>query len=137
MSKVIFIVMLLSVELFAHFGKIVHLSGSAKIYHDLGDVSPAQLGSLIETGDRIVTEEGTTVRVLLTDEGTITLGPNLRYRFGKSSVKSTKHDAGMMDSVSMKLSTAAPERFTLKNTSAVMGLRKPNITKTTDQNQSR
>ena len=125
--KILIVLFLLSMTLFASIGNISMLKGEATITRD-GDVEEAETGDDIEEGDLINTFEKSRMQVILNDDTVITLGANTEYIFESYDAEDDPHanmrlNRGFLKTITGEIGKIAPERFTLKTKSSTIGIR--------------
>lgn len=125
----IFLLLLLSISLWANIGNIMAIKGSAEVKRS-SEMLNATNGMQILEGDTIVTQLKARVQVMLKDETVVTIGSNSSFGFeeflldNESNSKLTMSaQRGFFRSVTGKLGKIAPERFKVKTASATIGIR--------------
>jgi len=125
----IFLLLLMSLSLFANIGNIMAMKGKADIKRE-GSLLNATNGMLLEKGDTLVTGKKSRVQVMLKDETVITVGANSSFSFleylydeTKNSKLTMRANRGFFRSVTGSIGKIAPERFKVKTASATIGIR--------------
>lgn len=115
--------------LYANIGTIMALKGEAKIKRNQLTNS-AYMGMDIKQGDRILTQDKSTMQVLLNDDTVITIGGNSSFDFKKFTYDGTKNstvalqaNSGSFRTVTGQTGKLAPDRFRIKTLSATIGIR--------------
>jgi len=128
--KYILTLLVTTLTLLANIGHLTALKGDAKVHHIDTSISPAKMGMPIQEGDKIITSVNTRAQIILKDDTVITIGSNSTFTFekylfngGKTSTISMKSERGFFRSVTGKIGKIAPERFTVKTSSATIGIR--------------
>ncbi len=122
--KLLFILLLLHVTLFAKIGTISALNGEVNINRESKTLN-AQLGHAIELKDSIVTAKDAKVQIIMMDETVITIGSNSIYNFEEygNDHASMKIEKGFFRAITGKIGKIAPEKFKIKTQSATIGIR--------------
>jgi len=125
----IFLLLLMSLSLFANIGNIMAIKGHADIKRE-GSLLNATNGMVLEKGDNIITAKKSRVQVMLKDETVITVGENSSFSFVEYLYDETKNskitmraNRGFFRSVTGHIGKLAPERFKVKTASATIGIR--------------
>ena len=125
----IFLILLMSLSLWANIGNILAMKGSADVKR-AGDSLSAKIGMALLEGDTIVTAKKSRVQVMLQDSTVVTIGANSSFGFEeylfdgtKASKVSMKANRGFFRSVTGRIGKVAPERFKVKTASATIGIR--------------
>lgn len=125
----IFILLLLTLSLWANIGNIMAIKGSADVKR-AGETLDAKNGMVLEKGDTILTIQKSRVQVMLNDETVVTIGSNSSFSFEEYFFNDTKKskltmraNRGFFRSVTGKIGKLAPERFKVKTASATIGIR--------------
>jgi len=125
----IFLLLLMSLSLFANIGNIMAIKGHADIKRE-GSLLNAINGMVLEKGDNIFTAKKSRVQVMLKDETVITVGSNSSFSFmeylydeTKKSKITMRANRGFFRSVTGRIGKLAPERFKVKTASATIGIR--------------
>ncbi|MBN2823925.1 MAG: FecR domain-containing protein [Campylobacterales bacterium] len=126
--KAILLILLLSFYAFANIGTIMAIKGKANVHR--GTTMSAKMGMVIKQGDRVTTSSNSRVQIMLKDDTVITIGASSsfafrEYRFdgtrkSKANLKITK---GYFRAITGKLAKIAPQRFRVKTTTALIGIR--------------
>jgi len=125
----IFLLLLMSLSLFANIGNIMAIKGHADIQRS-GSLLNASNGMVLEKGDNIITAKKSRVQVMLKDETVVTVGANSSFSFVEYLYDETKNskitmraNRGFFRSVTGHIGKLAPERFKVKTASATIGIR--------------
>lgn len=125
----IFLLILVSISLFANIGNIMAIKGSAEVQR-VGALILATNGMQLKEGDKILTAPKSRVQVMLEDETVVTIGASSVFGFDefvfdgtKNSKLSMSANRGFFRSLTGKIGKLAPERFKVKTTSATIGIR--------------
>jgi len=125
----IFLLLLMSLSLFANIGNIMAIKGHADIKRE-GSLLSAINGMVLEKDDNIITAKKSRVQVMLKDETVITVGANSSFSFVEYLYDETKNskitmraNRGFFRSVTGHIGKLAPERFKVKTASATIGIR--------------
>ena len=111
-------------------GTVKTSKGSASI-HRQGQILPVEPGTMVDTGDRVVTGANSAVGIVLRDNTSLTAGPNSQVDLHKFSFNSTTH-AGELDAsvkrgtlavISGKVAKANPESVRFATASMTLGVR--------------
>ncbi len=130
----IFLLLMLSLSLWASIGNVMALKGSAEV-NRVSELSKLKAGMELLVGDEIITQARTRVQVMLKDDTIITIGPKSNYKFeefefdGTQSSKVTmKASRGFFRTITGEIGKVAPERFKVKTASATIGIRGTDFT---------
>jgi hypothetical protein len=125
----IFILLLISLSLWANIGNVMALKGSAEIERSSSTLK-VQNGMELLEGDMIRTAKKSRVQVMLKDETVVTIGASSSFSFEdylfdgtKKSKVTMRANRGFFRSVTGKIGKVAPERFKVKTASATIGIR--------------
>jgi len=129
--RLFFVLFLFGTSLFASIGTVLAMRGEANRKPlDMTTIKPLHIGDLLEEGDEIITQSLSRVQVMLKDHTVITIGANSNFKFDKYFFDGTKNsklsmeaNRGFFRSVSGEIGKVAPQRFTVKTTSATIGIR--------------
>jgi len=127
--KIVLLIILMSLSLWANIGHIMAMQGSADIKR--ADTSlKATIGMPLKEGDEVLTHKQSRMQVMLNDDTVVTIGANSVFSFeeflfdnSKKSKISMRATRGFFRSVTGKLGKIAPERFKVKTVSATIGIR--------------
>jgi len=125
----IFLLLFISLSLWANIGNILAIKGSAEVKrHD--KIINAVSGMDLFKGDNILTSQKSRVQVMLNDETVVTIGASSSFSFeefnfdGTSNSKvSMRASRGFFRSVTGRIGKVAPQRFSVKTSSATIGIR--------------
>ncbi|MBN2823805.1 MAG: FecR domain-containing protein, partial [Campylobacterales bacterium] len=119
---------LLSLYAFANIGTIMALKGKATV--ERGTSINAKMGMSINQGDRVTTRLDSRVQIMLKDESVITIGANSAFDFREYQFDGTKKSKanfkigkGYVRAITGKIAKLSPERFHVKTTTALIGIR--------------
>jgi len=125
----IFLLLMLSLSLWANIGNIMAIKGSANVERG-GSSLQASNGMELEKGDTIVTMKKSRVQIMLNDETVVTVGASSEFSFeeyfydeSKNSKLTMRANRGFFRSVTGEIGKVAPERFKVKTASATIGIR--------------
>jgi len=125
----IFILLIMSLSLWANIGNIMAMKGSAEVERSGSSVS-AEMGMILLEGDAIKTAKKSRIQIMLKDSTIVTIGSNSSFSFdeyqfdGTASSKLTMSTTrGFFRSVTGKIGKLAPQRFKVKTASATIGIR--------------
>jgi hypothetical protein len=126
--RAILLALLISVVAFGNIGKVAASKGEATIHR--GGKSVAVKPNIdIILKDRLTTQKGGKVQVILKDETTITIGENSEYSFDSFSYDGTANSEtsmqlknGFFRAISGEIGKVAPKRFKIKTRSATIGI---------------
>jgi len=125
----IFLLLLMSLSLWANIGNVMAIKGSADIERG-GSTLNAANGMALEEGDTILTSTKSRVQVMLKDATVITIGASSSFSFveyfydeSKKSKLTMRANRGFFRSVTGQIGKLAPERFKVKTVSATIGIR--------------
>jgi len=125
----IFILLLMSLSLWASIGNIMAIRGSAEVQRD-SSLLDAKNGMELQEGDKIVTAAKSRVQVMLKDDTVVTIGASSTFGFDEFKFDGTQNsnlkmsaNRGFFRSVTGKIGKLAPERFKVKTASATIGIR--------------
>jgi hypothetical protein len=126
---ILIIVFILSVSLNASVAKVTSLSGTASIER-ASKTTTATLGSDLESKDVIATAANSKVQLTFKDNTIITVGKQSRFSIDEYLFDSTKAStakfnviSGTIRAMSGKIGTIAPDKFTVKTKTAIIGIR--------------
>ncbi len=126
--KAILLSLLLSLYAFANIGTIMALKGKVTIQR--GTSINAKMGMSIKQSDNVQTKAHSSVQIMLKDDSVITIGANSSFDFKeyqfdgtRSSQASFKIHRGYIRVLTGKLGKIAPNRFRVKTTTALIGIR--------------
>jgi len=126
--RAIILALLLSVVAFGNIGKVAASKGEATI-HRGGKTISVKPNIDIILKDRLTTQKGGKVQVILKDETTITIGENSEYSFDSFSFDGTANSEASMQlkngffrAISGEIGKVAPKRFNIKTRSATIGI---------------
>jgi len=129
MMMKIFLLLALSISVWANIGNIMAIKGEAEVKRSSGALKAAN-GMQLLKGDEIVTGAKSRVQVMLKDETVVTVGANSSFGFEEFSFDGSKNsnvsmnaNRGFFRSVSGKIGKLAPEIFKVKTASATIGIR--------------
>lgn len=125
--KIILLILLLNLLLYADIGKILMIRGKAHITRNTIKI-PVTAGIKIEEGDTIDVAKRSRVQIMLNDETILTLGSRTHYSFdiyndAKKPRVQMSIKRGFMRAITGKIGKIAPERFKVKTASATIGIR--------------
>jgi len=126
--KYLFILLLLTSQIFAAIGTITAIRGDAKLIR-AGESQPVQKGTTLEVHDQIKTAQGSKLQIVFNDKTVISLGQNSDfqvddYLFTKKDVKAKfTIKKGFFKSITGKIGKIAPKRFKVKTANATIGVR--------------
>jgi len=127
--KIVILILVMSLSLFASIGNILALKGSAEIKRASGSLNVV-IGMALEEGDEVLTSKKSRVQVMLKDETIVTIGASSSFSFeefkfdgSKNSKIEMRANRGFFRSVTGKIAKIAPERFKVKTASATIGIR--------------
>ncbi len=125
----IFILLLLTLSLWANIGNIMAIKGSADVKRGEKTLN-ATNGMVLEKGDTLLTAKKSRIQVMLQDETVVTIGSNSSFSFeeyfydsSKNSKLTMRANRGFFRSVTGEIGKLAPERFKVKTVSATIGIR--------------
>lgn len=130
----IFLIIFMSVPIWASIGSIMVVKGEAKVKRDKNSFDAVSAMDIFK-GDTIVTSKRSRVQVMLKDDTVVTIGSKSSFSFEdfdfdgtkKSKIK-MKSNRGFFRSVTGKIGKVAPERFKVKTASATIGIRGTDFT---------
>lgn len=124
-----FLLMIISLTLWANIGNIMAMKGSADVQRDSGTVV-AKSGMPLLKGDEILTEKKSRVQVMLKDNTIVTIGASSSFSFEEFAFDGTQNsevsmqaNRGFFRALTGKIGKLAPERFKVKTASATIGIR--------------
>ena len=125
--KILVMLFLLSITLFASIGSISMLKGKATVTRS-GDVLKARTGDRIEEGDTINTFARSRMQIILNDDTITTFGQNTEYIFDSYDANDDPHanmtlTRGFLRTITGRIGKVAPNRFTLKTRNSLIGIR--------------
>lgn len=125
--KILLMLFLLSITLFASIGSISMLKGKATVTRD-GDVLKASTGDIIEEGDTINTFTKSRMQIILNDDTITTFGQNTEYTFDSYDADDDPHanmtlTRGFLRTITGRIGKVAPNRFTLRTRNSTIGIR--------------
>ena len=129
--KIIVLLMMSFLFLFANIGKVSALKGDANIQRGKDNIV-VKIGSILEKNDTISTKENAKVQIIFEDNTIITLGKNSAlnindYVYDTKTPKNSKTDfnffKGAFKTISGNIGKINREKFKLKTKSATMGIR--------------
>jgi len=125
--KLLLILFITSMTLFASIAKVVALRGEAYIIHKNEKIK-ITLGSDIDTKDKIITKNAK-LQLIFNDRTIITIGPKSEFGVDEylNSAKKPKASfsmfRGTFKTITGKIGKIAPKRFKIKTKSATIGIR--------------
>lgn len=129
--KLLFLILLSTLYLFASVGKISALNGNVIIDRENKQLS-ADIGTLLEEKDIISTGDKSKVQILMNDGTVFTIGKNAKlniseYFFDEKNPQESKADfkfiEGAFKSITGAIGKIVPDRFKLETKSATIGIR--------------
>lgn len=122
-----FLLIFVSVFLFASVGKIVEIKGNVKILRAQKTLK-AKINMPVELKDTILTYDNSKAKVIFTDKTVITIGQNSAFKIqdyfmGKKPKAKFNFLKGTFISVTGKIGKIAPKRFKLQTKNASIGIR--------------
>lgn len=143
MKHIILLLLFMTSALFANsVAAITAIQGKAIVQRDTKQI-PATLGAKLENKDILITKERTKVQMIFNDETIVTIGKNSHfsieeYIMGDSSSSSVKFNLleGAMRTITGKIGKIAPEKFSVKTKTALIGIRGTNFTILEDKDTS-
>jgi len=125
----IFLLLLMSLSLWANIGNVMAIKGSVDIERAESTLHAIN-GMALEEGDTILTSVKSRVQVMLKDSTIITIGASSSFSFieyfydeSKKSKLTMHANRGFFRSVTGQIGKLAPERFKVKTVSATIGIR--------------
>ena len=124
MKKLLILLLLLHVTLFASIGTIAAMRGDVKIERNAQKIE-AKIGTKIEKKDTILTQKKSKAQVIMMDETVITIGSESIYSFNDygNDHAQMKIKKGFFRAITGKIGKIAPEKFKIKTRSATIGIR--------------
>jgi FecR protein len=126
--RAILLALIISVVAFGNIGKVAASKGEATIHRGGKSISVKPNMDII-LKDRLTTQKGAKVQVILKDETTITIGENSEYSFDSFSFDGTANSEASMQlkngffrAISGEIGKIAPKRFNIKTRSATIGI---------------
>lgn len=121
------LILIMSLYAFANIGTVMALKGKATLKRGTNIV--LKVGMSIKQGDKITTKRQSRIQVMLKDDSVITIGSNSSFHFrefkfkNRSSKVNFKANKGFFRVVTGKIGKLAPDRFRIKTTTAIIGIR--------------
>jgi hypothetical protein len=129
--KILFILSINFLILFANIGKITSVKGEVYIDRNNNQIA-ARSGSILEIKDKIITKDASKALVLFNDKTSITIGNNSilavkKYVFDTKVPSNNKASFGfgngIFRTITGKVGKLNPKGFTIKTSSATIGIR--------------
>jgi tRNA-binding EMAP/Myf-like protein len=131
MKKILLILTLLSVTVFANVGKITAIKGDVVIKRDTKEIV-AKVGSILELKDSVISKGSSRAMILFNDKTTITVGKNSNLAVEEfvqdekvvANNKATfKFGNGVFRTITGKIGKLNKEKFKIKTSTASIGIR--------------
>ncbi|WP_419770236.1 MAG: FecR domain-containing protein [Candidatus Marinarcus sp.] len=130
MKKILILLTLFSVFLFANVAKVVAFKGDAFIIRDNKEIK-LELGSIILKNDAIKTQDNTKVQIIFTDNTIITVGKNSQLNVNNYiyDEQNKEYNAnfgllkGTFRTITGKIGKIAPNKFKLSSKTSSIGIR--------------
>lgn len=126
--KAIILIVMMSLYAFANIGTVMAMKGKATIKRSSNIA--VKVGMSIKQGDRLTTKSKSRVQIMLKDDSVVTIGANSSFDFSqyqftrnKNSKLHFKAKKGFFRIVTGKIGKLAPNRFRIKTTKALIGIR--------------
>jgi len=127
--KILTIILLLVLSLFAEVGKITFIKGDASIQRD-GDTKPAVVGMQLMEKDLLKTKKSSLIKLVFADKSAISIGSksefsieNYLFDEKKSSNAKFKMKKGVFRAITGKIAKISPDKFKLKTKTVTIGIR--------------
>ena len=128
--RLLLLTLLLTNLLLASIGTVMAIRGSADLQRPNLTPTHLTMGTALQEGDSIATQAHSRVQVMLNDQTVVTIGSNSLFTFDRYLFDGTQNSQlamhakrGFFRSVSGKIGKIAPKRFSVKTTSATIGIR--------------
>ncbi|WP_455756195.1 FecR domain-containing protein [Sulfurimonas sp.] len=131
MSKILLLIMIFSISLFASIGRVSAVNGEAQILRQQSTIAVVS-GIELEEKDIISTKKSTKVQMIFNDGTTISVGSNSKfdiaeYLFDETNLEASKTNfkflKGAFKSITGKIGKIAPSKFKIKTRTATIGIR--------------
>lgn len=129
MKKILLILFLSIVSVYASVAKITAMKGDVTVNRDNKSI-PAKIGFKLEKLDKVITGKNSRAQLVFSDNTIISLGKNSNiavedylFEVGQKPKATFKFGSGVFKSISGKISKLNPTKYKLKTKSASIGIR--------------